>query len=80
MGSCRQEQGAAFQLCVGVWHCLHLAHHCRLELARLQLATPASRLQCSSTASKDCRTSEKYAQQTTGLKIRENTFPLLRKV
>lgn len=36
---------------------------------------------CRSSAAREYyRTSQKYAWQTTGLKIRENTFPLLTKV
>lgn len=49
-------------------------------LAGLQLLAPAHSLCHSSTASEYYRTSQKYAQQTTGLKLRENTFPLLTKV
>lgn len=52
----------------------------RLTLAGLQLLAPAHGLRHSSAASEHFRTSHKYARQTTGLKIRESTFPLLAKV
>lgn len=53
---------------------------CGLRLARLQRPAPAEGLTHRSAASEDCRTRHKYARQTTGLKIRGNTFPLVRKV
>ena len=51
-----------------------------LKLAGLQLLAPAHGLHRSSAANECYRTSQKYARQTTGLKIRENTFRLLAKV
>lgn len=51
-----------------------------LRLARLQHPVPAEGLRHHSAASEDCRTRHKYAQQTRGLKIRGNTFPLVGKV
>lgn len=56
------------------------ANLCGLRLARLQRPAPAEGLTHRSAASEDCRTRHKYARQTTGLKIRGNTFPLVRKV
>lgn len=51
-----------------------------VNLRRLKLLAPALGSHRSSAASEYSRTSQKYAQQTTSFKIRENTFPLLAKV